>query len=791
MTVATVTAEQRYNPARPCPVCSGHDRDPRGHGRRCFGYVSADGRFARCTREEWAGRLRVEDESGAYVHLLRGDCGCGQSHGLDASRPVTRDQDLAARAPIVARYQYRDEQGRELFEVVRRADKSFAQRRRTTAGYEWGLGDVRRVLYRLPELLASSNSVVFVAEGEKDVGTLEALGLVATCNPGGAGKWKPDYSVHLRGRDVIVLPDNDDVGRRHAEQVAASLSKHATRIKVLPLPGLPDHGDVTDWVAAGGTKEALLRLADGAPKWKPALAAQPVDVTISPPTLSKPSPAGDSWPEPQEITDQLLPVPAFDSKLLPDPIAAWVMDAADRTQCPPEYSAAGALVALGSVVGRAVAIRPKQHDDWVVVPNLWGAVVGRPGTLKSPALSEALRHVRHLEATAHEAYERERADWELSTEIADGKKKAILKKAAAASADIDGIKREALGVALPPEPKERRFVLNDSTVEKLGEILAGNPRGTLVVRDELTGWLGSLDREGHEADRAFYLESWNGTGGFSYDRIGRGTVRIPAACVSLLGGIQPGPLARYFRGALRNGSGADGLVQRFQVLVFPDAAAGWKIVDRWPDSAARRAAFEVFDRLANGDLVATAGAAQEDQAGIPFLRFAPDAQTLFSEWYADLMARARKSEHEAFEAHLVKYAKLMPALALISHLAETPGGGPVTIRATKRAAALCDLLEAHARRVYDAAASPDTAAARLVVARLKAGALPTPFTARDLYRKQWANVTTPSDAEATLDVLEQRGWVRRVEHPPGPLGGHPRVEYHINPAVTAGRKVAA
>lgn len=85
------------------------------------------------------------------------------------------------------------------------------------------------------------------------------------------------------------------------------------------------------------------------------------------------------------------------------------------------------------------------------------------------------------------------------------------------------------------EPQRRRYVVNDSSVEKMGEILSANPNGVLVFRDELTGFLRSLEREGQEVGRAFYLEAWNGTGRFTYDRIGRGTVDIEAYCISILG----------------------------------------------------------------------------------------------------------------------------------------------------------------------------------------------------------------------------------------------------------------
>ena len=255
------------------------------------------------------------------------------------------------------------------------------------------------------------------------------------------------------------------------------------------------------------------------------------------------------------------------------------MDIAERMQCPPDFIAAAAIVALGSVIGRRCGIRPKRHDDWTVVPNLWGAVIGRPGVLKSPAIQEALRPLHRLEAEAGEAhaaamraFEGERAARALERRAREEVAKRDFKKGAATREEI-AEKLAALGDG-DAEPMRARYIVNDSTVEKLGELLVANPTGLLLFRDELVAWLRSFDRDGHEGDRAFYLEAWNGNGRFTYDRIGRGTVEIPAACVSVLGAIQPGPLLAYLSRSAFAGAGDDGLLQRLQVVVWPDLAGG-------------------------------------------------------------------------------------------------------------------------------------------------------------------------------------------------------------------------
>lgn len=168
---------------------------------------------------------------------------------------------------IVAHYDYCDEEGQLLYQVVRYSPKTFRARRPNGAGgWQWGLGATRRVLYRLPQLLAvPAEELVFVVEGEKDAEALASLGVTVTTNPGGAGKWRSAYSAALRGRQVCVLPDNDQAGRDHATGVAHALTGAAARLQVLELPGLPPKGDVSDWLHSGGSKEVLLALAARAP----------------------------------------------------------------------------------------------------------------------------------------------------------------------------------------------------------------------------------------------------------------------------------------------------------------------------------------------------------------------------------------------------------------------------------------------------------------------------------------------------------------------------------------------
>lgn len=261
----------RYTRGRNCPVCQGCDDDPRGQGRRCHGYVSTDRQTVFCSRDEHAGNARHDPGSNCYVHSARGPCPCGVEHAPADPGQARRG---GRRGTVDRVYPYHDSAGNVLFEVVRfREPKDFRQRRPLGNGqYEWNLKGITPVLYRLPELLAADPAaIVWVCEGEKDCDRLATLGFVGTCNAMGAGKWRDCYSEDLRGRHVVVIPDNDGDGRKHGQTVARSLHGKAASVRVVELPGVPQKGDVSDFLDAGGTVDQLRELAAKTPEWTPAV----------------------------------------------------------------------------------------------------------------------------------------------------------------------------------------------------------------------------------------------------------------------------------------------------------------------------------------------------------------------------------------------------------------------------------------------------------------------------------------------------------------------------------------
>lgn len=343
-------------------------------------------------------------------------------------------------------------------------------------------------------------------------------------------------------------------------------------------------------------------------------------------------------------------------------------------------------------------------------------------------------------------------------------------------------------VDTPAEPLARRYIVNDATVEKLGEILEANTWGILSYRDEIHGLLCSMDRQGQEGARAFYLQAYDGNQGYTVDRIARGTHYIPRLCLAMLGGIQPGKVQSYVRDAVSGGAGDDGLLQRFGLAVWPDVNRDFQRVDQWPNTPAKQAAWDVFERL-NQLQLASETEAQE-------WRFTAEAQALYWDWVEPFETEIRGEElHPALISHLSKYRKLVPAMALIFALVDTPDSGNVIHeRELLRALAWADYLRTHAERLYAAAVIPETTAAKQLLDKIKTGKLCDgdgllldSFEPWKVAVKHWAGLATPDAVRKAADLLADYGWLARETVPSGAKGGRPSDRYLIHPKLLRGK----
>lgn len=499
------------------------------------------------------------------------------------------------------------------------------------------------------------------------------------------------------------------------------------------------------------------------------------------------------WAQVLPLPETNIQAPKFHEELLPPPLRDWVLDTADRMQAQAEFILGPTLVLLSGLIGRRLAIRPKKMDNWTVIVNLWGAIVGRPSLLKTPCISQARRPMDTISKELDEKFESKRIEWKAAEATFLNQKKSIeeqIKKAHSKGemGRIPNFRRQLEEIESAIEnnrPRRQRLYVNDTTVEMVQEIAKENKSGFVYLRDELYGLIKSLEKPGREGDRAFLLEAWNGFGRYYVDRVGRGSFQLEALCIALLGGIQPEPLRAYLVQGAEDGSSDDGFIQRFQILLWPEISPAFTYVDRNPDHEAYVRVEALFRKIAQLD--ATAISKRCDDSEVPYLHFNSEAQQVFHDWLMNLEFRLRNDppEKSALESHLGKYRSLMPSLALIFHLLDILDSSPnlvdlpVTAEAARRAVMWCEFLEGHALKVYANAVSEAVLGAKELKLKIDERKIHTRMTIREVYRHGWTYLNNKAAVEAACEVLEAHGWARI--NTDKNTGGAPSQWIEINP----------
>jgi hypothetical protein len=503
------------------------------------------------------------------------------------------------------------------------------------------------------------------------------------------------------------------------------------------------------------------------------------------------------WKAPGELEIKTPPVQALKENLIPEPFRPWLADVSYRMQTPPDFAAISAIVITGSIIGAGCGIRPKRFDDWEVIPNVWGACIGRPSVvLKSPSMKEPMQLLERLQVEYGEQFERDKAGAEFDAiankAMLDDVKGQLSKVARGKGRDgtikpddLQKLKADYMELTenAKPEPTRRLFKTNETSIQSMTVIQAQNERGILVFRDELIGLLVKWDREDGQDERAYFLEGWNGNGSYTDFKIGRGLTDAKSICISLLGGIQPDKLKRYLYQTMQGNN--DGLMQRLQLAVWPDEPNSWQLIDTIPSKTDKLRAYNIMRVLAELDFIRY-GAVVGENDSRPYFRFNEAGQEVFNEWLTELQnIKIQHEENPLMVEHFGKFRSLMPSLALIFHcigLADGKAQGSVTEEAAQLAVKWCTYLESHARRIYAMAESPAYEAAVRIASKVKAGALTSPFTTRDVIRKCWHGLREKQEVEAACNVLIDENWLIMVTKPKPATGRPPLPEYYINPA---------
>lgn len=677
-------------------------------------------------------------------------------------------------------------------------------------GLDWSAGiDIKpRPLFGLHLLDATSkDKVICVVEGEKAAAALWSIGVRAVTSVGGSkAADMSDWMVLNAYKHIYIFPDNDKPGEEYATVVYRALSSLPSppKIWVVRLPGLSKGGDVVNWLQTlapdwNGYSEFPVDKKEDArkllgKKLKESIRAEEVWPSIN----SMPQQQDQwHWATPNPIATKVPSVDLLSTELMPHALKPWFIDVSYRMQTPPDFVVVTSLVVLSSIIGASCTIRPKEFDCWAVIPNLWGVCIGRPSVaLKSPSMNEVMSLLTRLQNKYGELHQQAMASFQIDELVSkaeiDDIKAQVTKAAKAAKKgdivadEVTELKRQYIEMSadLRDEPKQRLFKTNETSIQSMTVLQEQNPRGILAFRDELVALLTHWDQKDGADERAYFLEGWNGNGSYTDYKIGRGLTDAKRICISLIGSTQPDKLRTYLYAAAKGNN--DGLVQRFQLAVWPDEPKKWQLVDTKPDRSAKHRVYEIMEKLADMDFTQF-GATLDEPDGIPHFRFDDAAQAVFNAWLTELQTcKIIEEDNPLMAEHFGKYRSLMPSLALIFHCIDLADGHTATAvseKSARMAVAWCDYLESHARRVYSLSESPELESALTLCKRIMSGKLPSPFTTKTVYDNNWHSLKDKEAVEAACNVLVNENWLVICRKPKQATGRPPLPEYYINPAL--------
>lgn len=453
----------------------------------------------------------------------------------------------------------------------------------------------------------------------------------------------------------------------------------------------------------------------------------------------------------------------FDVDMLPASLKKFAIDLHERMQCPLDFVGVCLMASLSAVVGHKKMIYGKRLDNWYVVPNLWCALIGDPSTMKSPAIAAVVSVLTKIDNEYYNNYEEDLKQYSNNLEfknlVLDEQRKKI--KSALKNNDTSLAKEHfsSSDDVVSSKPERQYFIEMDSTTESLQTHMSTAVNGLLLLRDELGGFIGALEREDRQEARSFYLLSASGKESFSQSRVSRGDLKIKRCVLSIIGGIQPSAIAGLIRGAV-SGDKSDGLIQRFQLAVWPDVDKSYTYIDRLPCKQAEHEYNAVFMDLHS-----------LEKTPEP-LRMTQEASELFAEWIISINFEARSGRlQKAFVFHIIKSQEAILSIALLLELSEHPNATEVGIDSIKKALVWAKYLRSHARRVYHYESDSHVMLAKHLLSRKND--LGASFNEREIKRKNWSVVNSSSLAGA-LQLLVDLNYLIVVKVGEG---GRPSVRY--------------
>ncbi len=475
------------------------------------------------------------------------------------------------------------------------------------------------------------------------------------------------------------------------------------------------------------------------------------------------------WNGPVEpIAVPITTPPEFDASLMPSPFKENCLDIAERLGVPVEMVLFPMLAGFGSLIGRKLAVHPNQKDkSWYEHPTFWCMTVGRPSIKKSPAQNYGLSPLSAVASKFIKEYQDQKEDIKVRRDMLDKKYKNLLKELDKKNQTDKGefalqmelVETQKLIDELPDGPL--RFTSSDSTMEMLCHLLSKNERGIALVRDELAGWILGMRKSGREGEREFFLEAWTGQGAFDQDRVGRGHIHVDNPRVTVIGSTQPSKAEPLVNPSLSDFVD-DGLVQRFQFLLSYDGNPGSASIDREENLDAKNKVNEVFDAFLNPVF----NSKLELRGYATLIGFDQSASPLYKNWVLDLEAKMKVLDSSEFllESHLGKYRNLVPKLGLviecIRNYESIESMTSISEDSTRKAIAICDFLEKHARNFYSSTNKAPYITAKSLSNHIKSGKLTDGMTLRELSRKHWKGTKNREQLDMALSVLEESNWIK-------------------------------
>lgn len=424
------------------------------------------------------------------------------------------------------------------------------------------------------------------------------------------------------------------------------------------------------------------------------------------------------------------------------------------------------MIVSAAALGSRWVVCPKQLDlSWRESAVLWGGVVARSGSKKTPSIAKVQIPINDIQKSLDMKFSLALDQYNLEKSCFDNMSKS---------------QKEKTGAVFAKNPPEHeRILVNDTTYQKLAKIMSVSPDGIISIADELVGLMKGWEANGQEAARQFYLTAWNGNQHYSVDRMSRESDRIDRCFLCLLGGVQPPVLADYVMQAKLGGAGDDGLIQRFQMLVYPDINIDQVDVDRPADVIAEKEMRKAVIGLRNLSPDSETGFCKQEE-GINIIQFDEVVGQAFTKLRRKIEKKALREDADPMMAsHLSKMPAVIAKLSMIIHLLDT-GIGLINSQALSKAARWAVYLRKHTERIHASATPVEAGSVRKLAQHILDGKMGVDFYARQIERKHWSGLKDEKIVAEALKALVEYNWLRSVVIS---TGGRPTVHYAVNPKI--------